>query len=57
MGLATYRLDEALKRFAHQDQDQAEVIHRSFIMASGLPGGPGLTQRQMLRQVGSLLGG
>jgi predicted DsbA family dithiol-disulfide isomerase len=49
-GLANYRLDEALRRFGHQDQ--VEVVHRSFIMAPDLPGGQGLTQREVLRRVG-----
>ncbi|MFD6138799.1 DsbA family protein [Promicromonospora sp. NPDC060271] len=51
-GLANHRLDAALERFEHADE--IELVHRSFIMSPGLPGGEGISQRDLLRQVGKV---
>jgi predicted DsbA family dithiol-disulfide isomerase len=51
-GLANYRLDEALERFGRPER--VELVHRSFVMAPHLPGGAGITQRELLRQVGKV---
>jgi predicted DsbA family dithiol-disulfide isomerase len=49
-GLANYRLHEALRRFEHAGD--VELVHHSFEMAPDLPGGQGISQRELLAQVG-----
>jgi predicted DsbA family dithiol-disulfide isomerase len=49
-GLANYRLHEALRRFEHAGD--VELVHHSYEMAPDLPGGKGISQRELLAQVG-----
>ena len=49
-GLANYRVHEALRRFGH-DGD-VELVHHSFEMAPDLPGGDGISPRELRAQVG-----
>jgi len=49
-GLANYRLHEALNHFEHAGD--VELVHHSFEMAPDLPDGKGISQRELLAQVG-----